>query len=259
MRRYFRIYRAFVVSAIARELQFRANFFAKVLQNAMWIGFYAVLIFVVYSKTNSVAGWSEGDSFVLSGTVVLLEVLGRALLGALILIPEQVRKGTLDYVVTRPIDSQFWVSLLRFDIGQIGPFVGGLVMVIAGIHGHVPSPDHWLAWLLQFGFAAIIFYSFQLFLMTTSIWLVRVDNLFILAETATGVARNPLQIYPTRVQQFLIYFLPIGLLGTIPAQALIHEYSLAGLITAGCWAVGSFIGSRLFWKYAATAYSSASS
>jgi ABC-2 type transport system permease protein len=255
------VYKAFVTSAIARELQFRANFFAKIFQNVIWVGFYTVLLLVVYSKTKLVAGWTQGDSFVLSGTVVLLEVLSRAFFNGLNEIPEQVRKGTLDFVVTRPIDSQFWVSTRRFYFDQLGPALAGVAMVLVGLRltGTHPSGLDWLLWGTQFLLAMAIFYSFQLMLMTISIWLIRVDNLFVLAETATQVARNPLQIYSGGVQQFLIYILPLGLLGTIPAQALLGRGNLLNLLTALVWAVVSLLGARAFWQYAARSYSSASS
>ena len=44
MGRYWKIYRTFFTSSLARELEFRANFFAKVLQNGVWIFFFLMIL-----------------------------------------------------------------------------------------------------------------------------------------------------------------------------------------------------------------------
>src|SRR3954465_11004779 len=95
--RYWRIYRSFFVSSFARELEFRANFFAKILQNIMWIFFFLMILLVIYRNTNTVAGWTRGQAFVLAATVFMMNSVVSALFMSLQEIPEHVRKGTLDF------------------------------------------------------------------------------------------------------------------------------------------------------------------
>ncbi|MFQ3678717.1 MAG: ABC-2 family transporter protein, partial [Fimbriimonadaceae bacterium] len=120
MQRYLRVYRTFFLSSIARELEFRANFFAKVAQNLVWVGFAILILLVIYANTDSLAGWSRGDAMILMGTTFLLQAVLGAFFMALMEIPEQVRRGTLDYILVRPLDSQYWVSMRKFHFEQIG-------------------------------------------------------------------------------------------------------------------------------------------
>ncbi len=250
-----------MVSAIARELQFRANFFAKIVQNALWVCFYAVVLLVVFANTKSVAGWNQGDAFVLAGTVVMLETLTRMFFNGLTELPEQVRRGSLDFIVTRPVDSQFWVSMRRFYFDQAGPFVAGCVMIWLGLRlAHVhPSGLNWLLWFVHVALAQAIFYSFNLILMTTSIWLVRVDNLFVLSEMATQIARNPLDIYNLGIRRLMLYALPLAFLGTVPARALLGQIDPRRILLAFFWAAAALVAARLFWRFATRSYTSASS
>lgn len=259
--RYWRVYRTFFVSSFARELEFRANFFAKILQNLVWIGFFILILLVVYRNTNSVAGWSRGDSFVLAGSIFLMTAVAAALFMSLMEIPQQVRQGTLDFVITKPIDTQFWISTRRFNFDQVGSLFAGIVMLALGLtQSHIaPAIGDWAAFVLLLAASLGIYYSICLMLMTTGIWLIRVDNLWVLTESLTQVSRFPLDIYGVGLQRIFTFVLPLAFIATIPASQLIRgaNWPMVGL--GLIWAV-AFLGlSRWFWRFALTHYTSASS
>jgi ABC-2 type transport system permease protein len=197
----------------------------------------------------------------LAATVFLMNAVANAFFFSLAEIPNQVRMGTLDFVVTKPIDSQFWVSTRKFNFDQIGTLVAGVVMIAAGvvtakIH---PDPLQWIGYLVLTGSALALFYAFNLALMTTGIWLVRVDNLWVLSESITQIARYPLDIYGSGLQRLLTFAVPLGLLSTIPARQLVRGFDL-GMIALGlAWSIAALLLSRTFWRYALRHYSSASS
>jgi ABC-2 type transport system permease protein len=261
MGRYWRVYRTFFVSSFARELEFRANFLAKMAQNVVWIAFFILILLVIYRNTDSIAGWSRGEAFVLSATCFIMNALMTMFFMSLSEIPEQVRRGTLDFVITKPIDTQFWVSTRKFNFDQVGTLVAGVVLVGFGVvsSGLAPSIHQWISYLTLTGASTLLFYSFNLILMTTGIWLVRVDNLWVLGETVMQVARYPLDIYSTGLQRFLTYFVPLAFVATIPARQLAKglDWSIVGVGLA--WSVGLFLVSRWFWNFALKHYSSASS
>lgn len=261
MNRYWRIYRTFFASSLTRELEFKANFIAKLLQNMVWIGFFFAILFVVYRNTNDVAGWSRGDAYVLAATVYLIDAISTAFFMSLTEIPQQVRQGTLDFVVTKPVDSQFWISTRRFNFDQIGTLLAGFGLVISGVADAQlhPSPVQWVTYFLLVGCAIAIFYSFNLALMTTGVWLVRVDNLWVLSDSVRQIARYPLDIYGAGLQRFLTYAIPLGLIATVPARQLVRGFDASSIALALTWTAIALFLSRSFWRYAMRHYSSASS
>ncbi len=261
MQRYWRIYRTFFVSSFARELEFRANFIAKVGQNIIWLGFFILILLVVYGKTDSVAGWSRGDAFVLAATCFFMNAVFQALFMSLIEIPDQVRKGTLDFVLTKPIDTQFWVSTRKFNFDQIGTIFAGIVMIVYGsVSAHIhASLVQWIAYAVLVVASTTIFYAFNLMLMTTGIWLVRVDNLWVLGETVMQVARYPLDIYSTSLRAILTFVVPLAFLATIPARQLKDHLDLPMLVLGLVWSLVFVVVSRWFWNFALRHYGSASS
>lgn len=261
MRRYLRVFRTFLVSSLARELEFRANFFAKVLQNLVWMGFFVLIVLVIYRNTDSVAGWSRGGAYVLTATCFFMNAVCWALFMSLMEIPQQVRLGTLDYVVTKPIDPQFVVSMRRFNFDHIGTLVAGAGMLILGLSssGLHPSWWQWLAFWVLVACSIVLFYAMHLLLMTFGIYFVRVDNLWVLGDTVMQVARFPLDIYGPGLQRLFTYFLPLAFIATIPTRQLTEGLNLRMVGLGALWAVAAFALTRWFWRFSLTRYSSASS
>lgn len=261
MGRYWRIYKAFFSSALIRETQFRANFFAKVGENIIWSSFFVMILLVIYRNTDSVAGWTRGDAFILVATVFLMEALHAALFMSLMEIPEQVRQGTLDFVLLKPVDSQFWVSTRRFNFSQGGTLIAGTAMVVIGIAQAGVHPDalQWLAYAVGVASALGLFYALNISMMTLGIWLVRVDNLWVLGESVLQVARFPLDIFQLSLRRLLTYAVPLGFLATVPARQLTQGLDVPMAALGLAYAGAAVVGARVFWRFALTHYQSASS
>ena len=255
------VYERFFTSSVQRELEFKANFFANVGQNILWIAFFILLLKIVYTNTSSVAGWSEGDSYVLAATVFFTYALLIVFFSVnLMEIPEKVRKGTLDFDLLKPVDSQFLVSIRKFSFDEIGTILGGVVMLVVGLslNGASPSLLQGLAYVAMVGSAVLIFYSFQLIMMTLAIWLVRVDNLWVLGETVYYVARFPTDIFKSQLRVVLTYYIPIAFIASEPTKVLLGRAPAATLWISLLWMAAFLVVSRLFWRFAVNRYSSAS-
>ena len=261
MRRLWRIYKVFLSSSLARELEFRANFIAKIFQNMIWIAWFLLVLFVIYRNTDSIAGWDWKEGAILAATTFLMSAIFGLFFRSLLEIPEQVRKGGLDFVLTRPVDSQFWVSMRRFNYDQVGSFITGVVALVYGVT-HLERGISLLQWsgFLVLGACAIaIFYSLNLCLMTLSIWFVRVDNLWVLSETVLDISRFPIDIFNAGIRTALVYWIPLAFLATIPARQIVLGFD-GGMVLLGLgWAVCSLVFSRWFWRFALRFYTSASS
>jgi ABC-2 type transport system permease protein len=251
-----------MLSSFQRELEFRANFWAKILQNMLWMTFFILILKVIYRNTNSIAGWSEGESYVLAATCFVMHGIVTAFFTTnLQEIPEKVRKGTLDFDIIKPVDTQLLVSIRKFNFDEFGTILIGFAMVILGckMSHQTPTLENSGIYLVMVLCAAAIFYSFLLMLMTLGIWLVRVDNLWVLGETVMTVARFPIDIYQPVMRRFLTYWVPLALLASEPSRLLLGGrpamFALYGLL----WAVAFLVIGRMFFQFALRHYTSASS
>ena len=96
-------------------------------------------------------------------------------------------------------------------------------------------------------------------LMTLSVWLVRLDNLSVLADMVFVVGRYPVQIFNGWPRIFFTYVIPLAFLATFPTQALFGKFSTVEIGVGVLLAAGSLAASVAFWRFALRFYSSASS
>ena len=108
-------------------------------------------------------------------------------------------------------------------------------------------------------FSLVMVYSLGMILMTTAIYFVRVDNLWVLAETCLEMARYPVDIFQTRIPQLLTLYIPLGLLASVPARTLFDGPNWLLVALAGLWSVILSLAARWFWLFSLGRYTSSSS
>lgn len=227
----------------------------------VWIVFFIVILLVTYSHTEMVAGWNRHEAAILAGSCFAVDAIIRTFAFSLMEIPQQVRMGTLDFVVTKPVDAQLWVSLRKVSLDQLGQFIAAIIFIGWGAAnlGRTPTVLDWGAFGALILCAVGVFFGIMSCLMTLGIWFVRVDNLWVLGDTAFQVSRFPIDIFPVALRRALTYGLPIAFISTIPASALRTGASLPMLGLGILYAFLSLAICRAFWVYSVRHYSSASS
>ncbi|MBC8141479.1 MAG: ABC-2 family transporter protein [Armatimonadetes bacterium] len=261
--RYLRLYRVFARNNLVRELEFRANFWAKVFTNVGWLVSFVLFLKIIFNNTNAVGTWTEGQIFLLFGTFILVRSLMDILFTQnLSKIPELVRMGTMDFVLTKPVPSLFYVSARYLSLDELGSLFGAV-----GVLGYSvwllhlsPTMAQVGAWLVLVILGLVTLYSIQLLLMTLSFWLVRIDNLTALTDTVVFIARYPPDIFPALMRFFISFVIPLAFVAAIPASVLLGKRdALPALLASALIAAVFLLFANLFWQYATRSYTSASS
>ncbi|MFN7162256.1 MAG: ABC-2 family transporter protein, partial [Fimbriimonadales bacterium] len=144
------------------------------------------------------------------------------------------------------------------QLGSLG------VAVLLGVYAltrleYMPAPINLALYIGMVLTGVLIFYSFHFMMMTLSIWLVRVENLWVLSDVFAQIGRFPTDVFERALRRVFTYILPIAFLATIPTKALLGKVSAGFLLFALAWGVVFFVAGRLFWKFALRSYTSASS
>lgn len=262
MRSTFRVYREFFTSSFRRELEFRANFIAQGIQNMVWVVFFLLILRVIYGNADSVGGWNEGAAYVLSATCLMMGSVAYSVFGYnLIDFGEKVRKGSLDFDLLKPVDSQFLISFRRVAFGELGALIAGSILLVYGLvhSGAAISIAGMAAYFLLLGCALVLFYCLNLMMMTTAVWFVKVENLWVLGETALSMVRYPLEIFSPTLRLVFLYALPLAFLSWAPSKALLGSMPSWYCLLGVCWTVVALAVSRWFYIFALKYYGSASS
>src|SRR5262245_57487641 len=110
--RYLRLLTLFLKSSLLVELEYRANFIAQALLAVFSAGITFVSVAVIYLHTDSLGGWTYDQALVIVALFTLIDGLIEVILQPNVhKIIQMVREGTMDFVLTKPVNSQFLATL----------------------------------------------------------------------------------------------------------------------------------------------------
>jgi ABC-2 type transport system permease protein len=260
MQRYLHVLRLFWTAAIAAEMEYRINFLLAALSS---LGNLAGSLFGVslfYSNGYTFQGWSWEEALVVLGIFTVLQGFSATFLAAnLNHIVDHIQQGTLDFVLLKPISSQFWLSTRTFSPWGLPDVFFGLVLIgYAGEHLNLTLSDYLLSAVpLLFGFVSL--YSLWFMLGATSVWFVKIYNVTEVLRGLLEAGRYPMVAYPAAYRFFFTFVVPVAFLTTVPAEAMLGRVQISWLVGAGVLALALlFVAGRL-WRFALRFYTSASS
>ena len=262
LNRYSRLYAAFVRNCIMRAMEYRAQFLTNIVVYNIWTASSLLVITVVFQQVGAVRDWNRWEMYVLYGTYVIIENLCYGMLGPnMWRFNTYVREGTLDLVLTKPVNSQFFASTRYIDMNAMANIPVGTALLIFGLVrcGTTPSPLALLSWLLALGCGFLVAYSIWFMIVTLTIWIVKLQAAGAAFEPVFQIARFPITIYPRRFQALLTFALPVACLTTIPAGLLLGKRGGEWLAFTMLAAAIALTISNRFWNFALRHYGSASS
>jgi ABC-2 type transport system permease protein len=174
-------------------------------------------------------------------------------------IVKHVQEGTLDFILLKPINSQFWLSTYTLSPWGIPDLGFGLALMgYAGSQLHLGLIDY-LRGLFPLIMGFVSLYSFWFILGATSIWFVKIYNVTEVLRGLIEAGRFPITAYPVAYRIFFTFIIPVVFLTTVPAEAILNRVEWLELLGSGFLAAGFFYASSCFWRFALRFYTSASS
>lgn len=172
---------------------------------------------------------------------------------------KQVQQGTLDFVLLKPISSQFWLSMRTVSPWGLPDLIFGCILIgYAGTQLGIESSAYALSAVpLLFGLLSL--YSLWFMLGATSIWFVKIYNVTEVLRGLLEAGRYPMAAYPIAYRFFFTFVIPVAFLTTVPAETMLNRVEESWIVGAGVLAVVLLAVSRWFWRFALRFYTSASS
>jgi ABC-2 type transport system permease protein len=243
------------------ELQYRANFFIQLLQSVVAVGTALVVLKLVYSHTDELNGWSEPELQVVMGIQILLGgVIKMSIQPNMERLMNEVRDGKLDFALTKPEDSQVFVSLREVRIWRAVDIVAGALVLAYGINGLEAGVDLGDAALFaaMLAVGALTIYCFWLFITTGAFWIVNTWSILELFEGVYATGRWPVSIYPGWLRVGVTFLIPIAFAITVPAEAVTSRLGWGTVALAVGFAAALFVFTRWWWGFGLRRYSGAS-
>ncbi|MCM0592975.1 MAG: ABC transporter permease [Gloeotrichia echinulata DVL01] len=260
MQRYLTVLKLFWSTAIAAEMEYRVNFLLATFSSLGNLTGSLFGLFLFYRTGYTFSGWSWEAALVVVGIFTLLEGFSSTFLAPnLNRIVRHVQEGTLDFVLLKPIRSQFWLSTHTLSPWGLPDLVFGCVIIGYAGRSLGLGISNYLISVVPLCFGLVILYSLWFILGATSIWFVKIYNVTEVLKGFMEAGRYPIVAYPVAYRFFFTFVVPVAFLTTVPAEAMLGRGNITWWIGAGVLAVVLFLVSTWFWAFALRFYTSASS
>jgi ABC-2 type transport system permease protein len=223
--------------------------------------FFFIFLFTILSSAKNLAGYTREQVIFFFLVFNLIDIMAQCLFRGVYNFRPLVVSGNYDTDLLRPLPSFFrpvfgWIDIMDF-LTLIPLWVYFLWFIFTNhLFGNLESIALFLLLLIN---SLVLAFAFHLFVCAVCVLTTEIDHMISVYRDLTNMARFPTDIYQKGVQFILTFTIPVVILITIPAKALL------GLLSWQ-WIVFSFLITSLFlwaslrfWKYALRQYSSASS
>jgi ABC-2 type transport system permease protein len=259
-----RLVERFIVIAFENVMAYRANFWISLLHSLLNLGTGVLGVVVLFGQVDTVRGWDLPSALALLGVYLTLGSMRSLFIGpsleTLAGMDGEIWTGKFDFTLLRPVDVQFlasvryWRPLALIDVllglGVLGAAVGqlGLSLTLANV----------LAFLATLVASVTILYAVLLAFSALVLW--SPGFLFTwLFNALFQMARYPVGLYPNWLRLVLTWVIPVGIMTTVPAQALTGNLSVEMLAGSIAVALAALAGASALFRVGLRRYASASS
>lgn len=262
MYRYLRLYLYFLQFSFSKAMEFRVDFFFRVVMDA---SFYVIQFFffhVIYLNTPLLGGWDiEQMKIFISGYIFIDALHMTFFANNCWWLPQLINRGDLDYYLVRPVSSLFFLGLREFAANS---FLN-LIMASSILFYHLVTtpldlaPAKMLLYVLLLINGAILYFLIHLLFLFTAFWSGHPRGLGDLFFAFSHLSERPHRIFNSTLRFVFLYILPFSLMSSYPADILFRDDYSSMLTTLvfmsmALWCVVGFV-----WKQGLKNYSSASS
>lgn len=260
--RYLRLFGVQLRASVQVTMQYRAEFLFGCVITLFYVFWNVVPMFVLWAQRPTIAGWSlEEAALVTAWFTFLRAILDGAVQPSLQAVVEHIRKGTLDFVLLKPADAQFLVSTTRFEVFNFVDASAAVALAAWAMHRlhRVPAAGQVATALLLTVAAAAILYAMAILVISAAFYVVRLDNLIYLFNSVFDAARWPASVFRGLWRVLFTFVVPLALMTTYPALALLGRLALRTTGGALAGALLFVLLARAVWMRSIGHYRSASS
>lgn len=240
---------------LVRKSFFAVFLFGKILR----FSFFVAFLYFIVTGADSLAGYNINQTLFFFLSFTLVDSLSQFLFRDVYRFRNLVVTGDFDLILTKPFSSLFRVLLGgadAVDLITLPPILFALYYVGSGLSPTLVQAIIYLSLVFN---ALLIASALHIIVVALGIITLEIDHTIMIYRDLTSMGRFPVDIYKEPLRGVLTYFVPIGIMMSVPPKVLMGTLSGWGII--GSFAIGGlvFLVGLRFWNYALRKYTSASS
>lgn len=260
MKKYFKIWLMMTlrVSQIAFISRFGAATF--IIGKFLRFAFFLLFLVILQTRTQGIEGYTLWQIIFFFATFNLIDTLPQLLFREVYRFRSYVVSGEFDFFLTKPISPLFRSLLGGSDVLDLSMLLISIAFIIFAAT-KIPEVTIFgaFAYLALIINAFIIAMSLHIMVISIGVLTTEVDNTIMLYRDLTQMGRIPVDVYREPLSWIITFVIPIGIMTTFPAKAMIGLLSGQFIIISILISAVFLTTSLVLWKFSLKNYSSISS
>lgn len=267
--RHLRLYLRLVSMQVRSQMQYRVSFFLEALSTALLNGSYLLVVFLVLTRFEHIAGWTVGQVAFLAGMVEFSFGLMDMLFSGFDPgnFSAMVQQGSFDQLLLRPVNITLQVLGSKFMLRRLGRIFEGLVVIVIAVWlaDITFTPGKLLYLPVVVASQVMAFGALFIAGSTLNFWTVQpVEAVNIVTYGGVELTSYPMSIYPVWVLRFFTYVIPFVFMNYYPALYILDKpdplnFPPIAPFLAPLAAVLMLAVALLFWRFGIRHYQSTGS
>ncbi|KYH34837.1 hypothetical protein CLTEP_11520 [Clostridium tepidiprofundi DSM 19306] len=246
------VYNRLLKTNFYREMTYKSNFFTFMIVNL--VGYLGDVLFyiLIYNFVDCINGWTKYHMLGLIATVWIIDSLNGGMFHMNVLrIPRYVQTYDLDFMLIKPINSRWYMSMKFVSYGLLlgVPFGSALLiysMVKVGIRISVFKI---ILYVIALFSGTLIMHNIFFMITILSIKHVKVNALMSVFWSILEVGKYPEFIYPSKIRKIFVFIVPAIVIYNYPINILVNEFNILNVCILFSIAILFTLITQFTWKY----------
>jgi len=260
--RYIRLYAYFLQFSFSKAMQFRLDFCFRIMMDCLFYLIQFLFFNVLYLHTNTLAGWDMDQMSIFIAGYIFIDALHMTVFSTNCWwFPIYINRGDLDYYLTKPISTLFFLSVREFAANSFVNLIIASVLLATMISNYPGEFSSFkiIGFVVLLVFGTLMYFFMHLIFLLSVFWSGSPRGFSDVFFAASHVMERPLKIFKGPVRFTFLYILPFGVMASYPASFLLEEATWEIVLTVVGMTFALFCTSLFIWNRGLKVYSSASS
>jgi len=257
-----KIWKAFFSNSLTRDMEYKSNLIGSIFVDIIYYGIHYLFFSIIYSYVDALGVFTKEDVIIFLIITFLSDSVYMFLFSSnLHGLNGLIVRGDLDFMLLKPINAQFLISLRyvrSYAILSIIILIFLLIKLTNDFYGGILF-FNWILFIISFISGITIWYTLDFSISCMTFWFRQFSMGGWLSNELLKFSRRPDSIYGGIIRKVLFTAVPMILISSIPARMLIYSPNLKIFFIQIFITILFFILTPILWRNGLIKYESASS
>jgi ABC-2 type transport system permease protein len=260
-KRYFRIWKELTLNSFRTQMSTSFASAGYLLGKFVRIGFFLIYLLAIFRHVPSLKGYNVAEVVLFFMTFNIVDVLGQFLVRGLYGVKYLIEEGDFDKILTQPAHALFRISSMNVDLLDLItlPIVFAITAWAASKTSVPIGPQQIFFYVLLLFNAMVITYAFHVFIGAMSVKTQELEGAMWVYRDIMTLGRFPVTIYADAIRWAFVTVMPIAVMISFPAQALLGLLTWKGVLYSLALAAFFHLLAQAIWRHSLRQYTSISS